>query len=77
MIIEVLRHNSESTANPVLVVGHNPGMEDLVQLLAGADELFPTAALAQIELPIDGWDKLGKSTRGELINLWRPRELED
>ena len=35
--------------------------------------LLPTAALAQIGLPIDQWRDLKRSTRGTLVGLWRPR----
>ncbi len=59
----------------VLVVGHNPGMQMLVAVLSGANGDFPTAALAQIELPIDAWSDLTRETRGRLVRLWRPREL--
>lgn len=59
----------------VLVVGHNPGMEELIAELTGEEERFPTAALAQVALPIERWDQLHEATEGELINLWRPKEL--
>lgn len=59
----------------VLVVGHNPGMEELVEVLVGAEERFPTAALAQVALPIASWSELTLRTAGELLNLWRPKEL--
>ena len=36
----------------VMVVGHNPTMERLVNHLTGQIERMPTAALAHIELPI-------------------------
>lgn len=59
----------------VLVVGHNPGLEDWLDRLIGRVEAFPTAALAQIELPIDSWLDLSLSTRGILQGLWRPKEI--
>ena len=73
-ILKVLRELG-GTATPVLVVAHNPGMEELVARLTGRAETLPTATLAQIELPIDSWGALRSSTRGRLVNLWRPREL--
>ena len=36
----------------VMVVGHNPGMADLVEELTGTFDAFPTAALAHVRLPI-------------------------
>lgn len=61
----------------VMVVGHNPGMEQLVAELTGEEERFPTAALAQVALPLDHWQKFSEETEGELVNLWRPKELSD
>ena len=59
----------------VLIAGHNPGLEQLVSLLAGGYERFPTAALAQVELDIDHWWD-AEHARGTLANLWRPRDLD-
>ena len=59
----------------VLVVGHNPGMEELVELLTGVGRRFPTAALAHVALPVADWEQFTHATRGELLNLWRPKEL--
>jgi len=59
----------------VMIVGHSPTVEELVELLTGRDEAMPTAALARVELPIDGWAELAPSTPGKLKNLWRPRDL--
>jgi len=59
----------------VMVVGHNPGLEELLLVLAGEAERMPTAALAQVTLPIDSWRELSYETSGELVKIWRPREL--
>lgn len=59
----------------VLVVGHNPGLEDWLDRLIGHVEIFPTAALAQIELPVDAWLDLSTDIRGTLQGLWRPKEI--
>lgn len=61
----------------VMVVGHNPGLEELLECLTGEEHILPTAALAQVELPIKRWRELGKSMKGELIDLWRPRQLTE
>ena len=63
------------TCQRVLVVGHNPAMEELVEALTGEYLPMPTAALAQIELPIEHWSELAKRRSGRLVNLWRPKEL--
>ncbi len=57
--------------SPLLVVAHNPGMEDLVARLAGAWDPFPTAALAVVATP--SWDALAAD--GRLEEVVRPKEL--
>lgn len=59
----------------IMVVGHNPTMEQLVSHLTGQYHPMPTAALAQIELPLQKWVELDLSTKGTLINLWTPKIL--
>lgn len=60
----------------VLVVGHNPGIEQLVDILTGSDKRMPTAAIAVIELPIHTWATLGRATRGKLRSRYKPKDLE-
>jgi phosphohistidine phosphatase len=60
----------------VMVVGHNPDLEELLDTLTGQYERLPTAALAQIKLPIHNWRDLDDDVKGELLNLWYPRELK-
>jgi phosphohistidine phosphatase len=59
----------------VMVVGHNPGIEELIEELTGLWERMPTAAIAAIELRIDQWSELTQNIDGKLINLWIPREI--
>ena len=59
----------------VMIVGHNPAMEELVEALTGEYLPMPTAALAQIELPIEHWSDLANRRSGKLVNLWRPKEV--
>ena len=74
-ILDVLR-TVETDVDTVMIVGHNPGLEALVAHMTGELEEFPTAALAQIALPVDRWSDLATRTRGTLIALWRPKELD-
>jgi phosphohistidine phosphatase len=73
-IVSLLRTVGQ-TAETVMIVGHNPGLEELVAQLTGERQDLPTAALAQIALAIDRWRDLRLSTRGTLLGHWRPREL--
>jgi phosphohistidine phosphatase len=60
----------------VLVVGHNPDMEELVMNLTGQAEGIPTAALARIDLMIEDWSILGNNkSKGRLERVWKPKEL--
>ncbi|MEI8383402.1 MAG: histidine phosphatase family protein [Planctomycetota bacterium] len=70
-------HGVEADVNSVMIVGHNPGMEEWLQNLIGKPETMPTGCLVQMALPLDDWSQVTESTRGELINTWRPRELKD
>lgn len=74
--IQVL-HEQSGNFSRVLLVAHNPGLELLVEMLSGHNEPFPTAALAQIELEVDCWTELTPHTDAQLVNLWRPKELDD
>ncbi|CAD7844923.1 MAG: Phosphohistidine phosphatase SixA [Olavius algarvensis Gamma 1 endosymbiont] len=69
-------------ARTVLLVGHNPGLEDLVRYLAGDEvdeqrdgKLLPTATLARLEIPAD-WNALAAGC-AQLIAITRPRNLVD
>jgi len=60
----------------VLVIGHNPGLEEFLEQLTGSYSPLTTTALVAVELPIERWREFGAETRGTLIQLWQPRELE-
>lgn len=60
----------------VMVVGHNPGLEDLVQSLTYQVRQMPTAALACIELPIRHWSEISTHPHGRLTSIWKPKEFE-
>lgn len=72
--IELL-NELDSDVSHVMVVGHNPGIEDLVEELSGEWIRMPTAALAQIDFDIDRWSELSLEASGRLVNVWRPKEL--
>jgi phosphohistidine phosphatase len=73
-ILAVLRDVVEPDLGTVMIVGHNPGLEDLVSALTGFREDLPTAALAQLALAIDRWSDIDPRTRGKLVRLWRPKD---
>ncbi len=67
----------EETAETVLLVGHNPDLEELVSLLicgepADAVVTLPTAALAALALDVENWAALAPAC-GSLLWLLTPR----
>jgi phosphohistidine phosphatase len=64
------------TSGCALLVGHNPGFEDLVGRLSGSQEHMPTAALACIEFQIEHWDAVNDE-QGKLAWLLTPKRLDD
>lgn len=59
----------------IMLVGHNPGLEELLEMLVGQMEPIHTATLARVLLPLTQWREINYETTGKLINLWRPREF--
>ncbi len=64
----------EDGVNEVLLVGHNYGIEDLLELLTGEVHHMPTAALALITLDTDNWESISRRTN-RLEWLVKPKEL--
>jgi phosphohistidine phosphatase len=60
----------------VLVIGHNPGLEQLVNDLTGEAVSMSTAAIAQVTLPIKHWSELDETIEGQLVAVRSPREVE-
>jgi phosphohistidine phosphatase len=71
----------------LMIVGHNPGLEQCAAILARApvrprqqhrqdamEEKFPTAALAVLDFDIVRWKQLSPS-EGYLVDFVRPRDL--
>ncbi|MHB8968983.1 MAG: SixA phosphatase family protein [Pirellulaceae bacterium] len=69
-------HKIDDQVRCALVVGHNPGLEQLLALLTGHNAHLPTAALAHVQLEIEAWHDVNSQTRGVLIDLWQPDEPE-
>jgi phosphohistidine phosphatase len=60
----------------VLLVGHNPGISELVGRLTGEAVEMPTAAIARIELAVPSLSAVHGGTRGRLVDLFKPKELD-
>lgn len=73
----------EDTAASVLMIGHNPGAEQLARRLCGDGRAkamrrlrkkYPTAALAVITFPTDSWTQVADGT-GYLEAFVRPKDV--
>ena len=65
-----------------MIVGHNPGLQDLVLMMAGRGDAiervrakYPTGALATIDFAVEAWSAAAPGT-GRLARLVTPRDLE-
>lgn len=80
-----LIHELPAGADSALLIGHNPGLEDLVlmlvpdgsgdQLRDSVEEKFPTAALATITFDTSDWNAI-RANAGTLVRFVRPRDLD-
>jgi phosphohistidine phosphatase len=83
--IEAHAGSGDDEADAILIVGHNPGLQDmLLELVSPAKEndlfreavvKFPTAAYAVLECEIEHWSQL-KRYCAKLVHLARPRDLD-
>jgi len=73
-LIDILQQVADDN-DCVMVIGHNPDLEELLEMLTGNWERMSTAALAKIELPINEWVRISAEVAGKLVDVWRPREL--
>ena len=85
VILSEVLHEVPDKVESVLMVGHNPGLEDLIfdlvpddgtcPLRGRVEEKFPTAAFAVLECDIDRWSDLEDGC-ARLVHLMRPRDLD-
>ncbi|TRW17133.1 SixA phosphatase family protein [Glacieibacterium frigidum] len=80
----LLAQQFSDAKDDALLVGHNPGCEDLLLMLVPpgsgplrdeAEIKYPTATLARIELDIARWADLDDN-KGRLSHFIRPRDLD-
>jgi len=78
-------HGAPAETETILLVGHNPGLEQLVLRLVpprtdgdARDEVeikYPTASLAEMAFAVDRWDQVADGG-GDLVRFVRPRDLD-
>jgi phosphohistidine phosphatase len=81
-LLALIRAADDADAR-LLLVGHNPGMEQLALLLSGPGALrgeiavkYPTGALAEIGFEVGHWRDVAPG-EGRLARFIRPRELAE
>jgi len=65
----------ENEHKAVLLVGHNPGMQELLALLTGQSEEYPTASLTKITFKNLKWAEVGNK-KGSLEWFVKPKQLD-
>lgn len=74
VILSQIAEVEQGVAN-LMVVGHNPGMEDLASRLAKAEIEFPTACVAVFQSNAESWARAVQDARWTLQSVRRPRDL--
>jgi phosphohistidine phosphatase len=64
----------DDAVGSVLVVGHNPDMESVIETLSGQYARMPTAALARVDVEVERWADLVEGG-GRLAWVQLPRAL--
>jgi len=66
----------DESVGTLLLVGHNPGLEDLLERLTGSWEVMPTATIAHFDLGAERWADIDANFKAKLKNIWRPKEID-
>lgn len=64
----------DESVSTLMLIGHNPGLESLVQGLGGQWESMPTAAIACFDLSAASWTE-AEPSKFRLDQMWRPKEV--
>lgn len=82
-LLDVARE-TPADAERLLMIGHNPGLEDFVLLLlrngdpalvTAVEEKYPTATVAELSFAVDDWADIAPQA-GTLTRFVRPRDLD-
>ena len=71
-ILNVIRTSIPSDATTALIVGHNPGLEYLIELFSLTYQSLPPAGWALINLRIENWSDIDRNTESDIPDLWIP-----
>ncbi|MBK1668861.1 hypothetical protein CKO28_12550 [Rhodovibrio sodomensis] len=80
-----IAQGAPARVDTLMLVGHNPAMEEAAALLAGGGDTkalatmqskYPTAAVAEFTFELDAWESIGRDT-GYLARFVRPKDLAE
>jgi phosphohistidine phosphatase len=66
----------DDQAQSAMLVGHNPGFEELAEHLTGQVVQMPTATLVQVDLDVEKWKQV-RAGAGRLKRVIKPKELAE
>jgi phosphohistidine phosphatase len=67
--INVISKIPNKNNNIVLLVGHNPILENLLEIITNELRIMKMCSLAHIVLSINSWIEIRTQTKGKLIEL--------
>ena len=73
-LLEIIAQTPESYQT-LLLIAHNPGLEELLEHLTSQYRALPTAAIANLRLEIPSWKQV-TAIPASLVELWQPRGLD-
>lgn len=76
ILVKVI-HETSDDHETLLVIGHNPGMEELIFQWSADFVDFTTSAIAHYALNIDRWSELRLGLSQNYEKLWKPKEIDD
>jgi phosphohistidine phosphatase len=76
-VYENLLMNLPDELERVMIIGHNPGIESLVQIFCNQIESLPAGAVALVSAPIQSWKELMINTKCDLVDLYRPKNEKE
>ena len=72
-LLQVVSEMDDARQTAILI-GHNPGLEDLLAFLTGETRAMPTCALAKIVFDVVSWKDV-RASEGTLESFVTPKEL--
>jgi len=73
--LRVIRAQTPAHVHTLMVIGHNPGWEELVHLLTGRSVVMTTANAVLMERDAGTWPEALAAGTWSLVDIIRPRDL--